>query len=263
MTRAVSRGSSVPCGAARFRRPRAAHSLVLGLALGSLAPVPGCVPPQLLTLRAGLDSLRTVVDTLVVRDAIAYRVIAETRQELAEQRELLLSSRATTGTTARDLTEQMSRLEARLEEAMGRVQQISQRVPSAPPAAPGGGDPAQIYDQAAKDLTQGRYAMALIGYRDFLKRFPGSELADDAQYGVGECLFAQSQFDSARVEYGRVETLDPKGERVAPSLYKRALCEERLGRAAESRKLLEDLVRRYPLSGEAQLARERLSRPNR
>lgn len=234
----------------------------------------GCYPPQLLTMRSGLDSLRTVVDTMQVRDSIAYQVLLDTRREIAEQRDVLLSTRATAGTTTKELFEQMSRLEARLEEVGGRFDRFSARQPSpaapstpggtAPPAAPsGGGDPAALYDQAALDLTQGRYTMALQGFREFVSRFGTHELADNAQYGVGECFFAQSKFDSAGVEYARVEKEWPQGDKVPAALYKLALCQEKLQKAADSRKTLEDLVKRFPLSGEAQLARERLGSGHR
>ncbi|TMQ62685.1 MAG: tol-pal system protein YbgF [Candidatus Eisenbacteria bacterium] len=226
----------------------------LGLLLAT-APLPGCYAPQLTVLRSGLDSLRTVVDTLVVRDSISYRVVADTRREIAEQRDIVLSTRATTGTTTQELFEQMGRLEGKLDEVMGRFQQVSQR---AAPAAPTGGNPNQLYDQAAQDLTQGRYGLALQAFRDFVKRFPDAELSDNAQYGIGECFFAQSVFDSAATEYGRVESMFPKGDKVPAALYKLALCQDRLGQKAASKSTFEDLVKRFPNSGEAQLARERL-----
>jgi tol-pal system protein YbgF len=149
----------------------------------------------------------------------------------------------------------MGRLEARLEEVMGRFQHISER---STPATTGGPDPAQLYDQAALDLTQGRYPMALENFRDFVRRYPTTELADNAQYGVGECFFAQSQFDSAGVEYARVEKGWPQGDKVPAAIYKLALSQEKLGKANEAKNGLQDLVKRFPLSGEAQLARERL-----
>jgi tol-pal system protein YbgF len=222
--------------------------------------LPSCVPPQLLTVRSGLDSLRTVVDTLVVRDSLAYELLRETRHELAGQRDILLSTRATTGTTTQELFEQMGRLEGKLDEVMGRFQQISQRA-SQPPAA--GPDPNQLYDQAAQDLTQGRYDLALQGFRDFLQRFPSLDLADNALYGVGECFFAQSHFDSAATAYAQVSQQYPEGDKVPAALYKLAVSQEKLGHGPEARKTLEDLVRRFPLSGEAQLARERLGAPRR
>ena len=234
-----------------FRR-RALIALVAGVLANTVA---GCYAPQMLLLKSGLDSLRTVVDTLVVRDSIAYVTLGETRREIASQRDILLSTRATSGSTTQNLFEQMERLEAKLDEVMGRFQQVTQR---ASPAAPSGPDPNQLYDEAAQDLTQGRYAMALRGFREFVQRFPAGELSDNAQYGVGECFFAQSMFDSAAAEYAQVGTSYPTGDRVPAALYKLALSQEKLKQTAEARKTLSDLVQRYPLSGEAQLARERL-----
>ena len=228
------------------------------LACGLL--LPGCYAPQLGLLRSGLDSLRAVVDTVAVRDSVSRLVLEGTRRELAEQRDILLSTRASTGTTTQELFEQMTRLEGKLDEVMGRFQQISQR---AAPPTPAGSEMNQSYDQAALDLTQGRYGLALQGFREFLKRFPTAELADNAQYGIGECFFAQAAFDSAEVEYGKVEESFPNGDKVPAALYKLALSRERLKKAAAARKTLEDLVKRYPNSGEAQLARERLGGAHR
>ena len=245
----------------RSRRPFVLAAIALPmLALGLMA---SCTPPQLLTLRSGLDSLRTVVDTLNVRYEVAFRVVQETRQELKEQRDILLSTRATAGSTTQELFEQMQRLEGKLDEVMGRFQQIAQR--TAPPVStsPAGPDPNQLYDQAAQDLTQGRYSMALQGFRDFVQRFPNLDLTDNARYGIGECYFAQAQFDSAAAAYAEVEALHPQGDKVPAALYKLALCEEKLGHASAARKRFEDLVKRFPLSGEAQLARERLGASRR
>lgn len=246
-------GRPAACGGG----PRGAAAVAwAGLALAALA---GCTPPELLTLRSGLDSLRTVVDTLAVRDSIALRLIQETRREVAEQRDILLSTRATTGSTTQELFEQMGRLEGKLDEVMGRFQQVTQRVPPPPSGAPPGGmDPNQLYEQATQDLTQGRYVLALQGFQEFVERFPATELTDNAQYGIGECLFATAKFDSAAIAYARVDSLHPQGDKVPAALYKLALSHEKLGRATAAKSTFEALVRRYPLSGEAQLARERL-----
>jgi len=244
------------------RTPGPVGMLAIGLAATGLLSLAACTPPQLLTLRSGLDSLRTVVDTLNVRDSLALRLVQETRRELSEQRDILLSSRATGVTSTQEVFEQMQRLEGKLDEVMGRFQQISQRVP-ATPAAPAGPDPNQLYDQAAQDLTQGRYSMALQGFRDFVQRFPTVELTDNARYGIGECYFAQSQFDSAAIAYAQVDSLHPQGDKVPAALYKLGLSQEKLGQTAQSKKTLEVLVQRFPLSGEAELARERLGTSRR
>jgi len=241
-------------GSPRPRVPSRVRVAPVLLALGAaLTALPGCYTPQLLRLQGGLDSLRTVVDTLTVRDSVAFTVLLDTRRELAEQRELLLSTRATTGSSSKEVTDQMSRLDARLDELTKRFAQNASR-----PAPAAGVDPGQLYDQASQDLTQGRYGMALTGFRDFLSRYPSSELADNARYGVGECFFAQSKFDSAAVEYSRVATDYPDGDKVPAALYKLALSEDKLGKTDAAKKTFQDLIKRFPDSGEAQLARDRL-----
>jgi tol-pal system protein YbgF len=239
--------------------PRTGHAWVAGLLLVLALPLAGCVAPQLALIQSGLDSLRTQVDTLQVRDSVSYRVLGDLRREMSEQRDILLSSRASSGSTTQDLFEQMGRLEGKLDEVMGRFNQMQQRAPQ-PVAGPTGPDPNQLYEQAAQDLTQGRYPLALQAFREYVQRFPATDLADNAQYGVGECLFAQARFDSAAVEYERIEALYPQGDRVPAGLWKLALCREKQGQAAQARKVLEALVKGFPLSGEAQLARDRLAK---
>lgn len=254
-------------------------TLVVLVLLGSSALTPGCYTTQLGLLRSGLDSLRAEVDTMEARDAVTARTLADMRRDIADQRDLMLSAQARQASTQGELTDLMSRLDGRLEEVTSRFTKVAERAgatitrPAVPPAAGGaavigaGADaaagstaasPSQLFDIATRDLTEGRYPLALKGYRDFLQRYPDTELADNAQYGVGECFFAQAAFDSAAGEYAKVSQRWPKGDRAPASLYKLALSQERLGRTADSRKTFEDLVQRFPTSSEAGLARDRL-----
>jgi tol-pal system protein YbgF len=276
--RTDARGPRAGAAGARGRW-RAAAAILLLAAAGT----PGCYTAQMTQLQYGLDSLRQQVDRMNVRDSVSARTLEDTRRELAEQRDQLLATRATASSTSRETGETLGRLEGKLDDIMARFRIVSERTAPArpveppptqpstggatttpggtPPATtPAGPAPTQLYDQATQDLTQGRYAMALATYRDFLRRFPDSDLADNAQYGAGECFFAQARFDSALVEYARVGARWGTGDRAPASLYKLGLCEDRLGRAADARRTFEDLVQRFPHSGEAQLARDRLSR---
>src|SRR5215831_14939542 len=246
----------------------AASALLLLAALGS----PGCVTAQLTLLKSGLDSLRTQVDAMAVRDSVSAQVVADTQRDLAEQKDLILQTRATATSTSRETAESLDRMEGKLDDIMARFRIASERQPpraTTPPASQdstagaakpsaASSNPTQAYDQATTDLTQGRYAMALTGYRNFLARNPDADLADNAQYGAGECFFAQARFDSALVEYKQVGTRWPNGDRAPAALYKVGLCQERLGRKDEAKQTFEDLVKRFPQSGEAQLARDRI-----
>jgi len=241
------------------------------LLLGALG-APGCMTAQLTLLKSGLDSLRTQVDVMEARDSVSAQVIADAQRDLAEQKDLILSTRATATSTSRETAESLDRMEGKLDDIMARFRIASERQPakqappppaadsSAGPAKPAttGANPTQLYDQATTDLTQGRYAMALTGYRNYLAKNPDTDLADNAQYGAGECFFAQARFDSALVEYRQVGTRWPNGDRAPAALYKVGLCQERMGRKDEAKQTFEDLVKRFPQSGEAQLARDRI-----
>ncbi len=262
---------------------RAGRAWAALLLLSALA-TPGCYTTQMVLLKSGLDSLRTQVDQMSVRDSVSARTLDETLRELAGQRDVLHATRATASSTSRETEETLGRLEGKLDDIMARFRIVSERqapprqadppatgspnpgsTPGTPPGSSpgsttGGPDPTQLYDQATQDLTQGRYAMALGSYREYLRRFPDTDLADNAQYGAGECFFAQSQFDSALVEYARVGARWGTGDRAPAALYKLGLCEERLNRNADARKTFEELIKRFPQSGESQLARDRIGK---
>lgn len=276
---------------------RGASALVALALLGSAVMTPGCYTSQLVLLRSGLDSLRAQVDTMSARDQVSARMLTDLRAEVGSQRDLILSNQARQASTQSDLADLMSRLDGRLEEITSRFTKVSERngspvttrpatpatgaapdagatptasaggattapPPAAPPAATGP-SPSQVFDLATRDLTEGRYPLALQGYRDFLARFPDTELADNAQYGIGECFFAQAAFDSAAIEYAKVTERWPNGDRAPAALYKLALSQERLGRSAEARTTFEDLVKRFPSSSEAGLARDRIGATRR
>src|SRR5262249_28815472 len=62
-------------------------------------------------------------------------------------------------------------------------------------AAPSGssstsGTAQEAYQSAYQDFSKGRYALAIPAFRDFVRRYPDSPLADSAQYAIGESYFS-------------------------------------------------------------------------
>src|SRR5262245_15154134 len=55
--------------------------------------------------------------------------------------------------------------------------------PTGPPPAVGQ-SPQKMYDSANSDYMAGQYDLAVIGFEEFIKTFPRSELADDAQVAI-------------------------------------------------------------------------------
>lgn len=127
-------------------------------------------------------------------------------------------------------------------------------------AAPAARDPEakRLYDQAYLDLTRGNYSLAILGFREFLRLSPGSDLADNAQYWIGECYYAQRDFNQAIREFLTVEERHPAGDKVPAALLKAGYSFQALEDRAAARRYLNEVLTRFPNSDEAVLARNRL-----
>jgi TolA-binding protein len=150
--------------------------------------------------------------------------------------------------------------------------------PSAPSAAPlrpttGALQPQDIYQASYLDFSKGSYALAIAGFREFLRRFPDHELAGNAQYWVGEAHYslarghvnagqadrAQQALEQAVTEFRKVVANYPRGEKVATALFKEALALIDLKQPALAQARLQYLIDNFPQAEETPLARDRLS----
>lgn len=130
------------------------------------------------------------------------------------------------------------------------------------PAVPeetGTRDAKPLYDAAYRDLTQGNYQLALMEFREYLQRFPDTDLADNSQYWMGEVFYAQSQYDQAIEEFLKVVDRYPDADKVPAAYLKTAYSFERLGDMPTARRYLRLIMDRYPDSEESRLARRRLA----
>ncbi len=128
---------------------------------------------------------------------------------------------------------------------------------------PSGGDISEsdvkrLYDQAYKDLTRGNYSLALLGFREYLRRSPASDLADNAQYWIGECYYAQRDYDPAIQEFLKVQKNYPREDKVPAALLKTGFSFLQLEDRASARRYLNQVVEQFPNSEEAVSARNKL-----
>src|SRR6185436_13010138 len=111
------------------------------------------------------------------------------------------------------LSEQMAELK-RLVENLPKLPTFTQLTP---------GNPDQLFAAAYGDYSRGNYDLAISEFRQYVETYPTSEMADNAQYWIGEALFAKRQFNEAIVELDKVSTLFPKGDKVPAARFKKAL----------------------------------------
>jgi tol-pal system protein YbgF len=133
-----------------------------------------------------------------------------------------------------------------------------------PMAAPVSGvSPQRLYDTAWADFTAGQWTLCVEGFNTYLKSFPRSDAADDAQFYVGECQLADNKFAAAMDSYSRVISTYPKGDKVPDAYYKRGMAFDRLGQPERAKESWETLIKTFPDSALAKLAKQQLDRLNR
>lgn len=208
-------------------------------------------------------------------------------QDLTQQN---MRSNADLAQRVESLQEQIEALHASLEMTTRQLQSISQELaasraqlvtrPALPPvtvtteadpaatAESAGGDaaavggagasPDELYRTAYEDYMRSNYDLASQGFREYLRRFPDTELSDNALYWIGECLDAQDQPDEALGVFSEVLETYPNSDKAAAAQLKKGLLYLKKGDNGQGVVHLQYVVYEHPGSKEADLARERL-----
>lgn len=125
------------------------------------------------------------------------------------------------------------------------------------------GDPAKekLYYDAAFDLIKAKdFDKASQAFAAFLRKYPNSQYAGNAQYWLGEVSLAKGDLQGAGQAFAKVSQLYPKHAKVPDSLYKLADVERRLGHTDKVKGILQQVVAQYPGTSAAQLAQRDLQR---
>lgn len=123
--------------------------------------------------------------------------------------------------------------------------------------------PQRLYNTALADFTAGQWALCIDGFDTYLRNFARNDLADDAQWYVGECYNQDGKFSEAVDAYNRVITNYPKGDRVPDAYYKRGMALSAMGQADRARESFEALMKNFPDHDMARMAKQQLDRLNR
>ena len=183
------------------------------------------------------------------------------------------------------LEEQQNEIQRLKQEGLERYQELDRRIaggassatqessaggaidasaaPAAPAQAAGEADPAKekLYYEAAFDLIKARdFDKANQAFNAFLRRYPDSQYAGNAQYWLGEVALVQGNLQEAGKAFATVSQRYSTHNKVPDSLYKLADVERKLGNADKARGILQQLVAQYPGTSAAQLAQQDLKR---
>jgi tol-pal system protein YbgF len=115
--------------------------------------------------------------------------------------------------------------------------------------------------QAAFDLLKdSRYDQAIDAFQKFLAAYPASQLADNAQYWLGEAYYVNKSFTDALAAFQRVVDKYPSSRKLPDALLKIGYCDYELHQYAEAHEVLTRVVAKYPDAPAGHLAQQRLEK---
>ena len=220
-------------------------------------------------LQTEVAALRTEVAASHASQELAARDVALIRAELealaTRARELAEGVRA----AREELAKLATRLDAAEEENRKTRALVEARAPAVPapaPAAPAeprvearpaprvaSRAPEQAYAAALATFRAREYGQAVLDFIDFIGTYPKHALAANAQYWIGEAYHVQRDYRQALVEFQKV--LEMRSGKIPDALLKIGLCHWTLRDPRRARAAWQRVVRDYPSTESARLAR--------
>jgi tol-pal system protein YbgF len=115
-----------------------------------------------------------------------------------------------------------------------------------------------LYEETLATYHEEKYEEAIAGFKEFLKQYPSSKLADNAQFWIGESYMSQKKYDQAIVAFQDVIEKYPDGNKVPNALLKQALAFYEIKDTISCRAILKKIIKKFPDSAEAKIAEAKL-----
>jgi tol-pal system protein YbgF len=218
----------------------------------------GCVATQqdMLQMQSQMDDLNNNLTTMQKNQA-----------ELAVKMEDLSKNLNASSESMKDISSQMEKLSARLDEldsAMNkRVNAIGQTIKKQQEEVESSLLPAKMYNDAYNAFLNDNFDGAATGFKAYLARFPGGEMAEGSYFYLGESLYIKERWQDAALAYATMLEKFPKSARVPAARLKYALSLLKMDnkdKKGEAMKYLHSIVKDYPASQEAKTAKDYIAR---
>jgi TolA-binding protein len=133
---------------------------------------------------------------------------------------------------------------------------------SAPPAAAmpiaPGTSPQRLWDMAFAEYGGGRFDLAVMGFEAYIKSFPRSDMADEAQVYICSSFLNGGDYQKAVDACDVAIRTYPGGNALPEAYYRKGVALQSLQQLAPAGAAFEHLVKTYPDTVAATLAQQRL-----
>lgn len=218
-----------------------------------------------------VDLQRTMdTQTRAMRDLLTQIKddLGNTSASVRDIRKQLANQQGEMDVSVRDIAKKVTSLGEKLDETNQRLtilgdqiskQQLKEVRPDGnQPGAEGAPQADKLYDNAYKDFLQGNFELALDGFQKFVRYYGRTDKAPEAQYYIGESLYAMKRFGDAIKAYDEINSNYPAAPVNAPALFKAGNSFMELGNRNEAISRYQAVVEKFPEAPEASLAKKRL-----
>lgn len=229
-------------------------------------------------------ALTQQIATLQGQVAEADQARLDTQKDLKKIMDILVEQSVLLKKLQQDMKIQDERTMVVIKDQQERLSEISDRLRTslaAPPAPASGGPslpgipgatqsptpagpaipPRDLYQQAYSDFARKNYDLSVQGFQEYLRLYRDTDLADNAQYWIGECLQAQGKYEDAVTAFNALLRDFTDSDKIPDARYKKGVALEALGRKSQAVLEYRFVVERFPNSPAARLAREKLGQP--
>ncbi len=170
-------------------------------------------------------------------------------------------------------TYQMEQSQERQRQLYQELDKVANSQPAAAPATPAATPPAaaanystnqdenQAYDAAVNMvLKEKNYDKAIPAFEGFIKQFPNSSYVPNAHYWLGQLMFNKGDRAGAASQFSTVANKYSKSPKRADALLKLGMLAQLDGKKAEAKAFYEQVIKGYPNTSLAQLAKQSLAK---
>lgn len=117
----------------------------------------------------------------------------------------------------------------------------------------------KTYEAALNQFKAANYAAAIAGFKNFLKTYPGSSLASNAQYWIGYSYYALKDYKTSLAQQGKLLGTYPQSAKIPDALLNMASSQIETDDMGAAKKTLEEIVSKHPGTNAAKIAAKRLA----
>jgi tol-pal system protein YbgF len=256
------------------------------LAIALLAPSAFAVDKEVIQLQQSVALLQGMVrelqrnfdeKTAVMRTLIEQSSgqMSQLTSDLSSLQQSIQTTVGSSGQRLESVGLQVQGIQSSIDDLRARLDNLSQQVSKMESSSqnisssifsgstdPGMGTPPApdvLYNTALRDYTSGNYPLALQEFLEYLRYYPNTALASNAQFYIGDIYYQQGQFEKAVQEYDKAIEQYPDGNKTAAAQLKKGFALINLNLRTQGMQELDAVVKNFPNTPEAQLARDKLA----